>query len=304
MGLTAAGAVGLSLTGDLLFEEPPERIHPVALFGRLVGATDRAWRYPTAVGVAIAVVFPLAAGVLAGGLTAAAVSVNAVAGTVFAGAVLFATVSLRMLVSVAREVIDGTEVDPAAARESVIALVGRETAELSPGQLRSAAVESAAENLADGVVAPLLAFAVGGQLSLAVGVAAAVWVKAVNTLDSMLGYHEKRVGWASARLDDVVMWLPARVSAVCLAIAAGNPAAVLRARAWASEPPSPNSGWPMATLAVVLGVKLEKVDAYVLNHGAALPNAAESQRGVRIVGVAGLLAFVLTAATVGVGVVG
>jgi adenosylcobinamide-phosphate synthase len=299
MGLTAVGAVGLSLTGDLLFEEPPERIHPVALFGRLVAVVDREWPTPKAVGILIAALFPLAGGALAGALVVGGMAVAPVLGVVLGGALLFSTVSLRMLCSVAREVIAGTEDDPAAASESVTALVGRPTEALSPAHLRSAAVESAAENLADGVVAPLAAFAVGGQVSLAVGVAAAVWVKAVNTLDSMLGYRDKPVGWASARLDDAVMLLPARLSAACIAVAAGQPRALLDARLWASAPPSPNSGWPMATLAVALGVRLEKVDSYVLNPGRDLPTAVQSRRGVRLVGRAGLLAFLLA----GLGVV-
>lgn len=299
MGLTAVGAVGLSLTGDLLFEEPPERVHPVALFGRLVALADREWPAPKLVGAVVAICLPLAAGALAGALVVGGLAVTTILGVVLAGALLFSTVSLRMLCSVAREVIAGTETDPAAASKSVTALVGRPTADLSAGHLRSAAVESAAENLADGVVAPLVAFAVGGQVSLAVGVAAAVWVKAVNTLDSMLGYRDKPVGWASARLDDAVMWLPARLSAACVVVAAGRPRALLDARAWASAPPSPNSGWPMAALAVALGVRLEKVDSYALNPDAELPTPAQSRRGVRLVGRAGLLAFLLA----GVGVV-
>lgn len=304
MGLTAMGAVGLSLTGDLLLEEPPERIHPVALFGRLVAPFDRDWSHPKLVGSLVALALPFGAGLLAGGATAAALEVGPVVGAVLAGLVLFSTVSLRMLVSVAREVIDGTETDPAGARESVSALVGRETDSLSAGELRSAAVESAAENLADGVVAPLTAFALGVHVSLAVGVGAAVWVKAVNTLDSMLGYHSKPVGWASARLDDIVMWLPARISAVCIALAAGNPGALLRAREWATAPPSPNSGWPMATLAAVLGVRLAKVETYVLNPDAALPTAEEGHRGTRIVAGAGAVAFLLTGLVAGLAGVG
>ncbi|MXR50017.1 cobalamin biosynthesis protein CobD [Halovenus sp. WSH3] len=305
MGLTAAGAVGLSLTGDLLFEEPPERVHPVAWFGRVVAAVDREWRRPKVIGLVVAVVLPLVAGLLAAATTAAALAISTALAGVLAGLVLFSTVSLRMLVSVAQEVIDGTESDPATARESVSALVGRDTAALSPGELRSGAVESAAENLADGVVAPLAAFAVGVHLSLAVGVGAAVWVKAVNTLDSMLGYRSKPVGWASARLDDVAMWIPARVSAGCIALAAGDPAAMVRAGQWASAPPSPNSGWPMATLAAVLDVKLVKTDAYVLNPERDLPSAAEARRGTRIVAVAGAVAFLLAGVAAGAaGVIG
>jgi adenosylcobinamide-phosphate synthase len=137
--------------------------------------------------------------------------------------------------------------DLARAREAAPALVGRDLGALSPGELRSAAVESAAENLADGLVAPLLAFVLGAQFSLAAGAAAATCVKAVNTLDSMLGYRSKPVGRTSARLDDAVMWLPARASAVLLAVAGRDPGALVRARTWRRAPASPNSGWPMAT---------------------------------------------------------
>ena len=155
------------------------------------------------------------------------------------------------------------------------------------GTLRSAAVESAAENLADGLVAPLLAFALGAQLSLAFGVAAATWVKGVNTLDSMLGYRSKPVGWASARLDDAVMWLPARVSAALVALARPAPGALVRARRWARAPPSPNSGWPMATLAAAVDVELTKPGEYTLNPDADLPTAERAHLGHLLRDIAG-----------------
>jgi adenosylcobinamide-phosphate synthase len=156
--------------------------------------------------------------------------------------------------------------------------------------VRSAAVESVAENLADGLVAPLLAFAVlSPWLPLAAG--AATWVKAVNTADSMLGYHSKPVGWASARLDDAVMWVPARLSAALIAVAALDPGSLRRARRWARVPESPNSGWPMATLAAALDVRLEKPGAYSIGSGR-LPTVEDAKRGIRIVGVAGVLSFV------------
>ncbi|WP_435065131.1 CobD/CbiB family cobalamin biosynthesis protein [Halobaculum sp. EA56] len=328
MGLTAAAAVGLAAVLDGAFEEIPGRVHPVALFGRVVEPFDREWAAPGVVGAAVAVVLPLAAAVVAWGVVSGAVAgvagvttdvatvagtgpsgaplVPAVAGAVVAGVGLFATTSLRMLVSVAREVVGSVDEDADAAREAAVALVGRDTSSLSAAEIRSAAVESAAENIADGLVAPLLAFAVGVQVSLGVGVACAAWVKAVNTLDSMLGYPDKPVGTASARLDDAVMWVPARVSAVLLAVAAGSPRALLAARESAGVPASPNSGWPMATLAAALDVRLAKPGAYVLNPDADLPTAADARRGVRTVALAGALAFLLAgaaaAATPGTGV--
>ncbi|WP_313692267.1 adenosylcobinamide-phosphate synthase CbiB [Halorarum halobium] len=293
MGLTAASTVGLALALDVLFAEFPARVHPVALFGRLVEPFDRRWSRPKLVGALLTLFLPLGAAAVAGG----AVRLASLAGPAFAAALaalaLFGATSLRMLYAVAVDVIDDTEGDLDGAREAVRALVGRDAAALSAGQLRSAAVESAAENLVDGLVAPLFAFALGAQLSLPVAVAAAVWVKAVNTLDSMLGYRSKPVGWASARLDDVVMWVPARLGAVLVALAGRRPGALLRARAWRADPPSPNSGWPMATLATLLDVRLEKPGVYVLHPAAELPTAARARRGIRVVGLAGLCSFIL-----------
>jgi adenosylcobinamide-phosphate synthase len=309
MGLMATASVGLALALDLLFEEFPSRVHPVALFGRAVGRVERAWTdwadrtdrpRPKLAGTVVALVLPLAAAALGWIVTAVATAYRPILGTVVAALALFSATSLRMLLSAAADVVERTETDPDGARRAVRALVGRDATALSPGELRSAAVESVAENLADGLVAPLFAFALGAQLSLSAAVAAAVWVKAVNTLDSMLGYRSKPIGWASARLDDAVMWVPARLSAILIALAGASPsvggsplAALRRARAWRGEAPSPNSGWPMATLAAVLDVKLEKPGVYVLNPDAALPTVAEARTGTRVVGLAGALSFLL-----------
>ena len=299
MGLMPLSAIGIAMVLDVTLEEYPSRIHPVALFGQVVEQTDRQWTHPRAAGIAIAVALPLSAAGLAGGVTALAAGYSPPLGAVVAGLILFATISLRMLLSVGLEVIDSTqsrtETDGlAAGAEAISALVGRETDDLSPAQIRSAAVESLGENLSDGFVAPLFAFVLGAQLSLAVAVGAAAWVKAVNTLDSMLGYHSTPHGWASARLDDLVMWVPARVTAVCLAVGGMSPRSLVRARAWQSATTSPNSGWPMATLAALLDVRLEKPGAYVLNPDRDLPTRADARRGVRLVGAGGAVAVGLS----------
>ncbi|MEZ3163688.1 CobD/CbiB family cobalamin biosynthesis protein [Halorubrum sp. RMP-47] len=302
--VTLLAPVALAVALDLAVSEPPRRVHPVALFGTLVGRFDREWARPRLVGVAVAVVLPLAAAAVctgivwvaaAHGLRVGGVPVVAVAA---AAGVCFSVASLRMLLDVTGKVVAETEANPDAARQSVRALVGRDPANLSPAALRSAAVESAAENLADGFVAPLVWFVAGAtatvggsaataETALVAGVAAAAWVKAVNTLDSMLGYRSKPVGWASARLDDAAMFLPARVAACCLAVAARSPGSLRRARSLAREPASPNSGWPMATAATALGVRLEKPGAYVLDGGPEPPSAAAARDAVRLVGVAG-----------------
>ncbi|GAA0546687.1 CobD/CbiB family cobalamin biosynthesis protein [Halorubrum ejinorense] len=317
VAVTLLAPVVLAVALDLALAEPPARVHPVALFGSVVEPFDREWTRPRLVGVAVAVGLPLAAAAVAGGVVALAarrgplIEGVPVAAVAVAAGVLFSVASLRMLLDVTDAVVDETERDPDAARESVRALVGRDPTELSPAGLRSAAVESAAENLADGFVAPLVWFALGagvgagaaagaggdfvGGTALSAGVAAAAWVKAVNTLDSMLGYRSKPVGWASARLDDAAMYLPARVAACCLAVAARSPGSLRRARSLAREPTSPNSGWPMATAAVALGVRLEKPGAYALSGGSEPPSPAVARDAVRLVGSAGGVAVAATA---------
>ena len=303
VGAGPAVAIALALVLDAAVAEPPEKFHPVAWFGSLVAAVDREWFRPRAAGLAIAAVLPLFAAAAVALAVELAARASPWAAVVAAGLVVFATTSLRMLVEAAAEVVAATASDLPTARERLRWLAGRDAADLSAGEVRSAAVESAAENLADGLVAPLLAFATVAALvpssfglsSLAAGAGATAWVKAVNTLDSMLGYPDVPHGSASARLDDGVMWIPARASAGLVALAALAPRALATAREWADAPPSPNSGWPMATLAAVLDARLEKPGVYALNPDAELPSLETSRRGVRVVGFAGVLAYLLAA---------
>ncbi|WP_074791330.1 CobD/CbiB family cobalamin biosynthesis protein [Haloferax larsenii] len=293
MPVTAAVAVVAAAVLDRLFAEPPGSVHPVALFGRLVAPFDREWSSPTVIGACAAFTLPaLAAGVVAAATWAGSL-VSPWVGATVAALVLFSTTSLRMLLDATEAVVSATASDVEAARTELRALAGRDPASLSAGEIRSAAVESAAENLADGLVAPLLAFALVVPFSLPLATGAAAWVKAVNTLDSMLGYHHKPVGRVPARLDDATMWLPARVSAVLLAAVGGSPSVLGHVGSLARRPASPNSGWPMATLAVLLGTRLEKPGHYCLDGGPDFPDSETAARGVRLVSRAGLSAFAL-----------
>ena len=293
MSLAVAGAVVLAAALDWFVGEPPEWMHPVAIFGRLVTRADREWPRPTLAGVAIAVVLPLVATLPIVGLVALVEQLGAFAAAPFAAVVLFTTTSLRMLLDEVRTVIRFADEDLRTARKRLRSLAGRDAADLDADLVRSAAVESAAENFADGLVGPLLAFALGAPFGLSVAAGAATWVKAVNTLDSVLGYPEKPHGTASARLDDIVMWLPARVAAGVLAAAALDPQAANRARAWLPHVQSPNSGWPMGTLAAAVGTRLEKPETYVLNSSRDAPDEETARDGVTVVARAGLLAWVL-----------
>ena len=306
MSVAAAGAVALAAALDRLFAEPPARLHPVAWLGSGVGWLDDRLPDSPATGVAFAVLIPLVAALGAGAFVLGAGAVHSFLATVAAGVLLFVTFSHRMLVETAREVVDLADRDLETARDELLALAGRDADELSAGQVRSAAVESAAENLADGLVAPLGGFVaavllgsvagVAGVTVLAIGAAAAAWVKAVNTLDSMLGYPHRGAGGPPARLDDAVMWLPARLSALLL-VAVSTPRTPLRtlrrARTAARVPSSPNSGWPMATLAAVLGCRFETPGTYTLFGDRALPDGPTARRGVGVVSRTGWLAVLI-----------
>ncbi|MGQ4554693.1 adenosylcobinamide-phosphate synthase CbiB [Halobellus sp. GM3] len=313
MPLTAAAAVALAAGLDAVAGEPPGRIHPVALFGRVVGGIERRSvdrSRPRARGLLVAFVLPLGFAGVAAAAVAAGARIGPAVGSVVAAGVLFSTTSLRLLLGEARAVIRASDADLDAARRDLRTLAGRDASALDAAHVRSAAVESLAENLADGLVAPLFAFAVVGAvvvdpaLALPLAAGAAAWVKAVNTLDSMLGYRSKPIGWAPARLDDAVMWLPARLTALLLAVVGGAPTLPFRrrVRSLARRPSSPNSGWPMATMAALLRARLRKPGAYDLDPtgasrtratAASLPDVDAGSNAVRLTRRAGALAVVL-----------
>lgn len=160
-----------------------------------------------------------------------------------------------------------------AARSAAARMVSRDTASLDEALLASAAVESVAENLSDSVVAPLSWY-------LLAGLEAAFAYRAVNTLDAMVGYHAG--GWfgtPAARLDDLLNFVPARLTALLIACAGRAPRAALRG-AWSDHAatPSPNSGWPMTVMAHGLGVRLEKRGHHVLNAPGRTPGPADITR--------------------------
>lgn len=149
------------------------------------------------------------------------------------------------------------------AREAVSMVVGRDTAKLDQAGVLRAATETLAENLSDGVVAPLFYLALGGPAAMAA-------YKAVNTLDNLVGYKNDRYrnfGWFSARADDWANFIPARLTAVLISLCALLPRLRFRNSvliAWrdARSQPSPNSGWPEAAMAGALGVRLGGVNHY------------------------------------------
>ncbi len=137
-------------------------------------------------------------------------------------------------------------------RGAVAMIVGRDTADMTPPDIARAAIESAAENLSDGVIAPAFWFLVAGLPGL-------LAYKMVNTADSMIGHRTPEYedfGWAAAKLDDVLNWIPARLTAVLIALTHRGTGAWRLARRAAPHHRSPNAGWPEGAMAGVLDVAL------------------------------------------------
>ena len=228
--------------------------HPAVVMGRAVGWLDarlNTGENRKAKGVLALLVLVVGAG-LAGAVIAALPDGGLL--EVLAAAILLAQ---RSLVDHVRAVGDALRLSLADGRRMVARIVGRDVTALDEAGVARAAIESAAENLSDGVVAPALAFLVFGLPGLMI-------YKITNTADSMIGHRTPRheqFGWAAARFDDLLNWVPARLTAALILLAHGrfDPAPVLR------DGPlhrSPNAGWPEAAMAVVLNVALSGPRSY------------------------------------------
>jgi adenosylcobinamide-phosphate synthase len=243
----------------------PRRLHPVAAFGRAAAALESRdyadTRLRGALHAAACVLAAAAPAVLIDRRTAGRPPLEAAAAAIATWAVTggrsLSLYSERAAVSLSRN-------DLGTARQILPSLCGRDPAGLDATEIARAVIESVAENTSDAVVAPLLWGAVAGAPGLAA-------YRAINTLDAMVGHRSPRYlrfGWASARLDDVANWVPARVTAA-LAVACaplvpgGDWRAALRiARRDGGRHPSPNAGRCEAAFAGALGVRLGGTNSY------------------------------------------
>ncbi|MCY3645807.1 MAG: adenosylcobinamide-phosphate synthase CbiB [Chloroflexi bacterium] len=279
----------LAATLDRVLPEPPAAIHPVVWIGRATdllvrrrpGAPLAAFSY----GASVVVLMVGVSGFLAWLVMEALMALGPVA-YVLGGAVLLRTTfTVRGLSAAAdntRRALEEDRLDDA--RESLRALVSRDAATLTPPLVAAAAVESVAENTTDSYISPWLAFAI-------LGVPGAVAYRAVNTLDSMLGFRgpNEYLGKAAARLDDLVNLIPARLSALLL-LASGAVMRLPVARAWRGMlrdqriTESPNAGWTMGAVAWLLGIELEKPGHYRLGQGLRDPQASDIAAVTRLSG--------------------
>ena len=250
---------------DCLIGDPRSMPHPVRWVGALITLTQRLVRHVChsdralrTGGALMWLVVVGATGGLSWGVLTLARSLNPWLGWVVEVWMIFTLLAARSLADAAREVERPLRADDLAqSREKLSWIVGRDTSALQPPQIRRAVVETVAENSVDGVIAPLFFLLLGGApLAMA--------YKAVNTLDSMVGYkHEKyrAIGMVSARLDDVANYIPARLSWLLLTLAAWlcreDAGRALRT-GWRDRRnhSSPNCAWPEGTVAGALGIRL------------------------------------------------
>jgi len=303
--LWLAGALWLALAVDHSLGEPSARWHPVVWMGSGLAWVGARLAPPRAqpggpdpgrfalgalawcAGAALVVLVSAA-------LQQLVLSWHPVLGVVALGLALKPLLAWRMLRGEVQAVEDALACSLAQGRARLASLVSRDVHNLSEAEVRESAIESLAENLNDSVVAPVFWF-------LLLGLPGAALYRYANTADAMWGYRGVYRGqeweWAgkwAARADDVLSWLPARLSALLLALARGG-LSLRILRTEAARTPSPNSGWPMAAMALALDVSLRKPGVYALHGQGRTPQAADTARAIAYVGRAVLALAILSA---------
>lgn len=277
--------------------------HPVGLFARLIDACETRWNQPSygdpmrkAAGIAtVILLLALAAG---GGLILQQGLETLLGNWAWLALAIMASPALaqRSLHDHVTPILHALEArDLNAARHNLAMIVGRDTASLDDAGIARAAIESLSESFCDGVAAPLFWLLLLGLPG--------VWAyKAINTADSLIGHREPRwraFGWAAARTDDLANLIPARLSGLIIALAAGGGFAIL----WrdARKHASPNAGWPEAAMAGALGVRLAGPVSYDgvihdkswIGDGKTMAEAADLRRALDIYRRACLMLWVI-----------
>ena len=288
-----AAALWLALLVDRWLGEPPARWHPVVWMGAYLGWMGRRIAPQRTLAGQGAEWGRFVLGALAwsvGAMVVLALAVHvqqwllswyALAGVLLLGLLLKPLLAWRMLRDEVRGVESALSTSLDSGRVQLARLVSRDVSALDEHQVRESAIESLAENLNDSLVAPLFWFAL-------LGLPGAALYRYANTADAMWGYRGLREGrdwtWAgkwAARADDVLSWLPARLTALLLVLVQGG-LSWRALRTQAPRTPSPNSGWPMAAMALALDVRLSKPGVYVLHEGGRVPQPGDTARAVQL----------------------
>jgi len=287
----AAFAMCLAILIDLMLGEPPLPLHPTVWMGRLIEVEVRFGKKlrpstQKGFGVVLALVV---IGVFAGGSWVIVELVNRLSSEpvriIVTAVLLKPTFSIKLMRKYASDLAAAVRrSDYREARSILSHVVRRDPAALSDTQVISAGVETVAEGMGDGIASPLFYYAL-------FGIPGAYAYRAINTLDSMVGYKDQEfmnLGWFSARLDSVANWLPARLASI-LMVAAGKLLGESASRSWRillrdrNRTESWNAGWLMSAMAGLLGIRLQKPGYYALGDAAEQLNYSHLNRALRIV---------------------
>lgn len=236
---------------DLLLGDPQWMPHPVVWFGKMIAFGEKQLnkgshrKFKGSLLVIFLVVFVFGICWVIDHFLSDLVSV------LFRSLIIFWCLAGTTLIREVRQTFLAVDRSLEEGRKQVARIVGRDTTELSAQEIRTAALETLAENLSDGVIAPLFWFAIGGVPGM-------MAYKMVNTLDSMIGYKTDRYkdfGCFAARLDDVANYLPARITAFLMVLASGRLSLLKFVAKYGSQHASPNSGYPEAALAGILNCR-------------------------------------------------
>ena len=257
---------------DAVMGDPRSKLHPVVLIGNLIagiegmlyGKEDSDRKKLVLGGILVVLVLLFTFAVVNGIMNLVKMLDNIYVVTFIEAFFLSFTISPKSLAAAGKELYGYLVADDLDnARYKVGWIVGRDTDELTPGEVSRATIETIAENTVDGIIAPLFYFAIGG-------VPLAFLYRAVNTMDSMVGYKNDRYiyfGRVAARADDVLGYIPARITGLLFVVSAfilgydGKKAWKILRRD-ASKHPSPNGGWAEATVAGALHIRLGGFNSY------------------------------------------
>lgn len=246
---------------DKLFGDPPSLPHPVVWFGRLIAWGERKWnngRHRVWKGGALAFMLIVGVYVVTKGALCLLDRYIPVLSWVVAVILIFYCLAGTTLIREVRMVFQALEHSVDEGRIQVARIVGRDTSQLTDQEIRKAALETLAENLSDGVIAPLFWY-------LLLGVPGMVAYKMVNTLDSMIGYRTRRYnlfGRVAAHIDDVVNYIPARLTALLMILVSGNFKLFSFVVRFGHCHASPNSGYPESALAGILNCQFGGTHTY------------------------------------------
>ena len=239
---------------DRLLGDPERLPHPVVLFGKMIANGERLLNRGTCrvfKGALLAISLISVVVLATWALVIVADTINIYIGMAVRAILVFYCLAGTTLIREVRQVFYAIDRSLDEGRRQVARIVGRDTSELTDEEVRKAALETLAENLSDGVIAPLFWFAIGG-------VPAMMGYKMVNTLDSMIAYHSPRYlkfGKVAAHIDDIANYIPARLTALLMLISANRPSLIKFVMKYGPCHASPNSGWPEAALAGILGCR-------------------------------------------------